>query len=80
MDKHDKYLGMPTTVGCSNKEYLEFSVSVSGRGLMDGGLHSAGREIMIEAVLQAITSYILGCFLLPKNVTNILESAIRPSF
>lgn len=37
MDKHDKYLGMPTTVGCSNKEYLEFSVSVSRRGLMDGG-------------------------------------------
>lgn len=39
-------------------------------------LPSAGREIMIKAVLQAILSYTISCLLLPNNITNTLDNAI----
>lgn len=39
-------------------------------------LSSAGQEVMIKAVLQAIPCYIMSCFLLPKNVVHTLESVI----
>lgn len=32
---------------------------------------------MIKTVLQAIPSYLMGCFLLPKYIVATLESAVR---
>lgn len=78
--KHDKYLGMPATVGRSKKEifiFLRERIWARINGWGESMLSSAGREIMIKAVLQAIPSYIMSCFLVPKKIIQTLESAIR---
>lgn len=78
--KHDKYLGMPATVGRSKKEIfgsLRERVWKRINGWGENFLSSAGREVMVKAVLQAIPSYLMSCFLLPKYITNALESAYR---
>lgn len=42
-------------------------------------LSTVAREVSIKVVLQTIPSYLMGCFLLLRNVTNILHTAIRSS-
>lgn len=43
-------------------------------------LSTVAREVSIKVVLQTIPSYLMGCFLLLRNVTNILHTAIRSSW
>lgn len=80
VSKHDKYLGMPATMGKSKKEIFEVLKERIWNKINGWGekiLSRAGREIMIKAVLQAIPSYLMGCFLLLKNIISTLECAIR---
>lgn len=69
-----------TLVGSSKKEtfgVLRERIWKRINGWDEKFLSSAGREVMIKAVLQAIPSYLMGCFLLPRNITDVLERAIR---
>lgn len=80
--KHEKYLGMPAVLGRSKKEIfgaLRERIWSKIIGWGEQTLSSAGREIMIKAVLQSIPSYLMSCFLVPKNIIYLLESAIRIS-
>lgn len=80
MSKHDKYLGMPATVGKSKKEIfgvLKERIWSKINGWGEKLLSQAGREVMIKAVLQTIPSYLMGSFLLPRYIVATLESAIR---
>ena len=40
-------------------------------------LSQAGREVLIKAVIQAIPTYTMSCFKLPKGLVRELESLIR---
>lgn len=80
VEKHAKYLGMPAVVGRSKKEifsHLRDRIWKKMNGWGERFLSAAGKEIMIKSVLQSIPSYIMGCFLLPKDIVNKIESAIR---
>lgn len=80
VSKHDKYLGMPATVGKSKNEIfkvLKERIWNKINGWGEKILSRAGREIMIKDVLQAIPSYLWVAFLLPKNIISTLECAIR---
>lgn len=80
MVKHDKYLGLPATVGCSKKEifgFLREQIWARINGWGEKTLSSAGWEVMIKVVLQAVPSYIMSCFLVPKNIIHAVETAIR---
>lgn len=66
VEKHDKYLGMLATVGRSKKEVFGFFKERIRKRINGWGekfQSSAGREVMIKAVLQAISSYIMSCFI-----------------
>lgn len=80
VNKMDKYLGMPSVIGRSKKEI--FSVigervwkRINGWG--EKMLSKAGKEVLIKSVLQAIPTYIMSCFSLPKYLINSIEAAIR---
>lgn len=76
----EKYLGMPAVVGRSKKEVFNFVKDRvwdrvkrwSGRDFS-----MAGREVLIKAVLQAIPTYVMSCFLLPSTLLNDIEIIVR---
>ena len=53
----------------------EFANKVSG--WKEKILTLAGKEILIKSVAQAVPSYTMSCFLLPKNLCEELTSVIR---
>ncbi|XP_012851712.1 PREDICTED: uncharacterized protein LOC105971405 [Erythranthe guttata] len=80
VEQHDKYLGMPATMGKTKKEIFSFlrdRVWSKINGWGEKQLSKAGKEVLIKAVLQAIPSYIMSCFLLPNGLLLEIESVIR---
>ncbi|KAL0362331.1 UNVERIFIED_CONTAM: hypothetical protein Scaly_1188300 [Sesamum calycinum] len=77
VNKHEKYLGLPTVGGRSKREMF---VSLKNRAWskMQGWgakrLSQAGRMVLIKVVAQAIPTYIMGCFLIPDSLLHELES------
>ncbi|KAA3454812.1 reverse transcriptase [Gossypium australe] len=73
----EKYLGLPNMVGRRKNESFQ---SLVDRALMriDGWsnkfLSQGGKEIFIKAVLQAIPTYAMSCFLLPNSLCRKMES------
>lgn len=69
--KFDKYLGMLAVVGRSKKDVFSFLKDrvwdrVKKWNVRDFSM--AGREVLIKAVLQAIPTYVMSCFLLPVSI------------
>lgn len=75
-----KYLGLPSIIGKSKKSTFQYKKervwkklnSLSGRFLS-----SAGKEILIKYVLQAISSYCMSVFLLPTSLYEEIERLIN---
>jgi hypothetical protein len=66
-----KYLGMPTQIGQSKQasfSYLMDRVRNKLKGWKERYLSYSGRSILISAVIQALPTYIMSCFLLPKVI------------
>ncbi|XP_012844352.1 PREDICTED: uncharacterized protein LOC105964373 [Erythranthe guttata] len=80
VERHDKYLGMPASMGKTKKEVFSFlrdRVWSRIKGWGGKQLSKAGKEVLIKSVLQAIPSYIMSCFMLPKGLLLEIEAAIR---
>ncbi|XP_012835792.1 PREDICTED: uncharacterized protein LOC105956483 [Erythranthe guttata] len=80
VERHEKYLGMPLTLGKSKRAIFEFLrdrvwARIDGWG--EKQLSKGGKEILIKAVLQAIPSYLMSCFSLPLGLIQDIESAIQ---
>lgn len=78
----DKYLGLPTTVGRSTAEPFEFmSTRIKGViGTWSGwAASSAGREVLIKSVAQAVLTYSMSCFLLSKITCKKMRTAYQIS-
>ncbi|GAA0163037.1 hypothetical protein LIER_43626 [Lithospermum erythrorhizon] len=73
---HQKYLGLPSTIGRSKKEIFA-SILERVRAKIEGGqattLSRAGKEVLIKVVLQAIPCYAMQCFKLPTTLCQELE-------
>ncbi|XP_042950367.1 uncharacterized protein LOC122282484 [Carya illinoinensis] len=73
----ERYLGLPTMVGRS--KYNTFKC-INERmwqrinNWKNGYLSGAGKEIMIKTMLQAIPTYTMSVFKLPKNLCQDLNS------
>ena len=76
----EKYLGLPTLVGRAKKQifiYIKERVWKKLQGWKEKLLSQAGREVLIKSVIQAIPTYTMSCFKLPKGLVKDLEGLIR---
>lgn len=67
----EKYLGLPTALGRSTNGAFEYMPSRLRNlmGVWSGREAScAGREVLLKSVAQAVPTYPMSCFLLPKNI------------
>lgn len=80
VDRLEKYLGMPAVVGRSQNEvfrYVKDRVWDRRKRWHERNFSMVEREILIEAVLQAIPIYVMSCFLLPKMILHDIETLVR---
>ena len=77
--QHEKYLGLPSLVGrnkCNIFQQLTERVANKLSGWKEKFLSMAGREVLIKAVVQAIPTHTMSCFLLPKSLCDELNSMV----
>ena len=76
----EKYLGMPSDVGVSANgafKYLKDRVWKRVQGWMEQSLSAGGKEVLIKAVAQAIPTYSMSCFKLPKGLCEHINGIVR---
>jgi hypothetical protein len=74
-----KYLGLPTVVGRSKKQvfnYIQDRIWKKLKWWKERHLSFAGRSTLIKAVAQAIPTYVMSSFLIPKGVCDQMEKMI----
>ncbi|XP_045797508.1 uncharacterized protein LOC123891638 [Trifolium pratense] len=79
VEHFSKYLGMPIMHGRSKQQifnYIKEKIWKKLKGWKEKNLSFAGRGTLIKAVAQAIPTYIMSCFLIPKGVCEQLERMI----
>ncbi|CAN1194203.1 Putative ribonuclease H protein At1g65750 [Linum perenne] len=80
---HSKYLGVPTEWGRSKKETFNFLIErmekqgQAWKGLL---LSHAGKTTLLKSVIQAIPTYIMSLFALPKKMINRMNSLLWKFF
>lgn len=75
-----KYLGMPTDVGSSVNgafSYLKDRVWKKVQGWMEQCLSAGGKEVLIKLVAQAIPTYSMSCFRLPRGLCKHIDGLLR---
>ena len=78
--RHNKYLGLPSIIGKSKTQvFAEVKDKVGKKlaGCKGKLLSIGGREILIKAVAQAVPTYTMSCFQLPKTLCKDLEKFMR---
>jgi len=73
-------LGLPALVGRAKRQsfvYLKERVWKKHQGWKEKLLSQAEREVLIKSVIQAIPTYMMNCFKLPRGLINELEVLIR---
>ena len=78
--RHSKYLGLPSLIGKSKTQvFAEVKDKVAKKlaGWKGKLLSIGGREILTKAVAQAVPTYTMSCFQLPKTLCHDLESMMR---
>ena len=79
VSQYEKYLGLPSFVGRAKKQgfsYIRERVWSKIKGWKEKLLSNAGREVLIKLVLQAVPTFTIGCFKLPKSLCKDIESLI----
>lgn len=79
VDRHSKYLGLPTMVGRSKKvifSTLKERIWKKLNGYKEKLLSQAGREVLIKSVLQAIPIYVMSIFRIPDTLIDEIHSLL----
>ena len=79
VDYHDRYLGLPVFIGRSKKDtfaYIKDRLWKKLNGWRGSLLSSAGKEILIKTVAQAVPVYTMQTFLLPKTFCDELNQIV----
>ncbi|XP_038687533.1 uncharacterized protein LOC119986913 [Tripterygium wilfordii] len=70
---HERYLGLPTVIGKSKREIFSYIRDRVSHRIHDWNgklLSRGGKEILLKSIVQAIPSYAMSCFKLPKSTTR----------
>ncbi|GAU48256.1 hypothetical protein TSUD_174940 [Trifolium subterraneum] len=79
VDNYSKYFGQLTIIGKSKTQVFNFiqdKIWKKLKGWKEKHLSFAGRGALIKAVAQAIPTYLMSNFLIPKGLCNQMESMI----
>ena len=79
MSECEKYLGLPMPNGKSKVgTFKELQEKITKRvlGWKEKFISKAGREILIKTVTQAIPTYSMSLFKLPKSICNNINSLV----
>lgn len=72
-------MGLPSLVGRAKKKsfgIIKERIWNKLKGWKEKLLSQAGREILVKAVMQAIPTYTMSCFELPKGSSMILSHSL----
>jgi hypothetical protein len=76
----EKYLGMPSDVGSSINgafKFLKDRVWSRVQGWMELCSSADGKEVLIKAVAQAIPTFSMSCFKLPRGLCQHIDGLLR---
>ena len=68
---YEKYLGLLALVGLAKKQsfiYIKERIQKKFQGWKEKLLSQAGREVLIKSMIQAILTYSMSCFKLPRGL------------
>jgi hypothetical protein len=74
-----KYLGMPTQIGQARQaafNHIMEKIRNKLKGWKERQMSFAGRGVLISAVIQALPTYLMSCFMFPKSLCDKIEKAI----
>ena len=75
-----KYLGLPSDVGRTKEgsfKYLKDRIWKQVQGWMEKALSVGGKEVLIKSVAQAIPTYSMACFKLPRGLCQHINGLLR---
>ncbi|XP_073353989.1 uncharacterized protein [Aegilops tauschii subsp. strangulata] len=76
----EKYLGMPSDVGNSKNgafKFLKDRLWSKIQGWIEKTLSTAGKEVLVKSVAQAVPVFSMSCFKLPRGLCEHLNMLIR---
>ncbi|KAL0415786.1 UNVERIFIED_CONTAM: hypothetical protein Slati_3410500 [Sesamum latifolium] len=83
VEKHEKYLGLPTVMGRSKRavfEHIKERVWNKMQHWRSKFLSQASRSVLLKAMVQAVPSYVMSVFRIPDTLLGELESMMPSSF
>ncbi|XP_021836344.2 uncharacterized protein [Spinacia oleracea] len=79
VERHEKYLGLPTIIGRSKKVIfasIKERIWKKLQGWKEKLLSRPGKEVLIKAVAQAIPTYMMSIFKIPDELLDEIHSII----
>nr|XP_045088271.1 uncharacterized protein LOC123496916 [Aegilops tauschii subsp. strangulata] len=77
---NEKYLGMPSDVGSSRNgafKYLKDRLWNKIQGWIEKTMSTAGKEVLVKSVAQAVPVFSMSCFKLPRGLCEHLNMLVR---
>lgn len=77
---YENYLGLLVLIGKAKKQsfiYIKERIRKNLQGWKEKLLSQAGREVLIKSIIQAIPTYSMSCFKLPKWLIQEIKTLIR---